>query len=57
MNKLAAVTAAFIASYAGLVSQGVVSGKGMPYVMMATAVIQALQSPAVKKKTVSKPKV
>jgi len=56
MNKLAAVTAAFIASYAGLVSQGVVSGKGMPYVMMATAVIQALQAPVVKKKTVSKPK-
>ncbi len=48
MNKLATITAALIASYAGLVSQGLLTGKNMPYVLMASTVIQALQAPAVK---------
>lgn len=56
MNKLAAITAALIASYAGLVSTGAVSGKNMPYVMMASAVIQALQAPVVVKKNKAKAK-
>ncbi len=48
MNKLATITAALIASYAGLVSQGMLTGKNMPYVVMAGTLIQALQKPAVK---------
>ncbi len=48
MNKLATITAALIASYAGLVSQGLLTGKNMPYVVMAGTLIQALQKPAVK---------